>query len=129
MLRGRYHLWMDAIVAAELIAGCRSRTERRIVDGLTAPFARAERVRTATAAELDAAGRALSKLRERAVSLKNPAGALLDATIAVNASRAGALLVSENVRDFEKLATVVPLRFEPIASFAERLATPSSWNR
>lgn len=120
-LRGKYQLSMDALVAGELIAGCRSRKERNIVSALLTPFSRANRVRAATAADLADAGRALSKLRERGATLSNPAGTLIDATIAVGAVRMGALLVSENVRDFEKLATVLPLRWETRSALFSRL--------
>jgi predicted nucleic acid-binding protein len=121
LLRGKYQLWMDALVAAELLAGCRSRQERRVVEALLAPFARTTRVRAPTAAELAEAGRAISKLRERGLALRKPAGALIDAAIAVAAARDGALLVSENVSDFAKLSTVLPLRWETLASLSARL--------
>jgi predicted nucleic acid-binding protein len=120
-LRGKYQLWMDAHVSAELLAGCRSRTERRVVDSLIAPFARAGRLRGATSTEMADGGRALSKLRERGLELANPAGALIDAAIAVTASRMGALLVTENARDFQKLSRVLPLHWETLAEFSARL--------
>jgi predicted nucleic acid-binding protein len=122
-LRGKYQLWMDALVAAELLAGCRTKVERRVVDGLIAPFARAGRIRAASEPDLAAAGRALSKLRERGISLVHPAGALIDAAQAVTSVRAGALLVSENTRDFSKLMRVLPLRWETLATLTARTAS------
>lgn len=121
LLRGKYQLWMDALVQAELIAGCRSRQERRVVDALLAPFARTGRVRAPTAVELALSGHVISKLRERGLVLRKPAGALIDAAIAVSAARDGALLVSENGSDFEKLSKVVSLRWETTAALAARL--------
>ena len=59
-LRGRYQLWMDGIVAAELLAGCRSRIERRVVEGLVAPFRWSSRLRSANADDLVEAGLGLS---------------------------------------------------------------------
>lgn len=41
--------------------------------------------------------------------------------IAIGSVRAGALLVSENARDFEKLATVLPLRFVTVQRFSTML--------
>ena len=120
-LRGKYQLSMDALVAGELLAGCRSRRDRRIVDTLLAPFIRADRVRAATASDIADAGRALSKLRERGAGLAHPAGALIDSTIAVTSVRLGALLVSENARDFEKLATVLPLHWETLSDLSKRI--------
>lgn len=120
LLRGSYQLWMDALVAAELIAGCRSPKERRVVDSLIAPFTRADRVRAATSRDIADAGRALSKLRQRGVTLANPAGALIDAIIALSAARLGALFVTEDARDFEKLATALPLRWEALSALSAR---------
>ena len=122
LFRGKYQLSMDALVAGELIAGCRSRKERRVVDALLSPFLRADRVRAAAATDIADAGRALSRLRERGVVLSNPAGALIDATIAVTTLRRGALLVSENTRDFERLSEVLPLQWETLAALSARLA-------
>lgn len=119
-LRGTYQLWMEALVAGELIAGCRSAKERRIVDALLAPFDRAGRVRAATGRDIAEAGRALSTLRQRGVTLVNPAGALIDSIIALSAIRLGALLVTDNARDFAKLATARPLRWETLSALTAR---------
>ena len=122
-LRGRYQLWMSGVVGAELLAGGRSRTERRAVDRLLAPFRKAGRVLAADSEDLLASGRALSRLRERGVMLRQPGAALLDALIAVNAVRVGALLVSANSDDFRKLSSVLPVRFEPWEEFRSRATT------
>ena len=118
-IRGRHQLWMDAFVAAELFAGCRSRSERKQVSILVAPFARAARLRAATANDMIGAGRALSMLRQRGIQLANPAGALIDAGIAIGAVRLGALLVTDNVRDFRKLSAVLPLSWTTRAEFLD----------
>jgi predicted nucleic acid-binding protein len=119
-IRTRYQHWMHALVAGELLAGCRSSADRSEVDDTISPFSRVGRVVTASAAEIVHGGRTLSRLRERGISLANPAGALLDATIAVTTARLGALLVTENARDFEKLAKLMPLRWETLSEFAAR---------
>jgi predicted nucleic acid-binding protein len=118
-IRKHYQLWMDALVAAELIAGCRSRIERRIVDVLIEPFAQTGRLRAAHTREITDAGVALARLRERGEELAN--GALVDAITAVAAAREGAVLVSDNARDFGRLARVLPLRWETLAAFTARL--------
>ena len=120
-LRGSYQLWMDGIVAAELLAGCRSRIERRVVQGLIAPFRKAGRLRVASAEDVLDAGVGLSRLREKGLTLKNAGAALLDAQIAVSAARLGALLVSANVGDYEMLATVVPVSFRGFTAFEAAL--------
>lgn len=120
-IRGDNQLWMDALVAGELLAGCRSRIERRVVDILIEPFASTGRLRAASAREIADAGVALAKLRERGEELAGGTGALVDAVTAVAATREGALLVSENVHDFGRLARVLPLRWETLAAFTSRL--------
>ena len=54
----------------------------------------------------------------------NPAGALIDATIAVTTLRLGALLLSQNARDFENLAKVLPFRWETLLAFSARITGP-----
>ena len=120
----RHQLWMHALVAGELLAGCRSRAERGYVDTLIAPFVRANRLPAPHAMEIADAGRALSLLRAQGVSLSH--AALIDATIAVGATRLGALLVTENARDFEKLSKLLPLQWERLSGLPERLARTSA---
>lgn len=120
-LRGRFVLRLDAIVAAELRAGCRSRGERRVVNELCAPHERAGRLLCPERGDFERAALALSRLRESARPIAGAKGALLDGLIASVASREGALLVSANVRDFSALATVIPVSIEKFETFRERL--------
>lgn len=120
-LRGKFSLWFDAVSAAELRAGCRSKLERSGVDRLLSPFEKADRLAVPEAADYVRAATALSRLREGGKTLKQPGGALLDALIAAVASRSGALLVTLNVDDFRMLADVLPLRVERLTDFATRL--------
>ena len=121
-IRGRFLLWCDSVVTAELTAGCRSKRERRTVARLFAPFVGAERVVSPSQQDFERAGLALSRLREKGRTLSNPGGALLDALIACCAIRVGALLVTVNWRDFESLRTELPLRIESLAPFELRLS-------
>lgn len=121
-IRARYELWMDGLVAAELLAGCRTRIERRVVETLLRPFERTGRLRAPTPPVLLDAGRGLSKLREEGRSLKKPEGALLDAQIAMGCARSGSLLVTNNSSDLAMLAGVMPLRFRSFAEFVDGLA-------
>lgn len=123
-VRGRYFLWLDSVAAAELIAGCSTRRERRLISGLIAPFERAGRVVTPSPRDFVRAGEALSKLRGAGLTLKNPGGALLDALQVANAVRIGALLVTENVSDFEKLSRFLPASITSFKEFSRRLGGP-----
>ncbi len=122
IVRGHFQIWMDAVVAAELLAGCRSRIERGVVEKLISPIRKSGRLRVALDEDLALAGTSISRLRERGLTLKNPGAALLDAIVAVGTIRLGALLVSENRSDFEKLALVMPLQTETLAKFSDRIS-------
>lgn len=120
-LRGRFTLWMDSIVAAELLAGCRGKLERRTVERLLAPFERSGRVATPLHGDFLRGADALSALRARGKTLASPGGALLDAVIMAVARRIGAVVVSANERDFALLAGRIPVVFHPFREFATRV--------
>ncbi|MEZ0314912.1 MAG: type II toxin-antitoxin system VapC family toxin [Myxococcota bacterium] len=123
-LRGKYQLWCDSVVAAELTAGCRSKSERRTVSAMLAPFTRAGRLASPLATDFDRAARALSRLSERGRNLSSPTTALLDGLIATVGVRLGALVVTVNHRDFAKLAEELPLRMHAWDVFVQRLGAP-----
>ncbi|HEY1690858.1 MAG TPA: PIN domain-containing protein [Polyangiaceae bacterium] len=120
-LRGRFTLWLDSVVMAELSAGCRSKPERRIVERLVAPFERSGRIATPLHADFRKAAAALSALRSRGKTLASPGGALLDALIMAIAGRMGALVVSTNLRDFAALSPQIPATYHPFPVFLERV--------
>jgi predicted nucleic acid-binding protein len=120
-IRGKFFLWMDSVVAAELAAGCRNRTERRTIAGLLAAFERAGRMASPEHPDFLRAATAISRLREKGQALRSPGAALLDGLIAAVASRQGALLVTLDEADFRKLATHIPLRFESLDDFVKHL--------
>jgi predicted nucleic acid-binding protein len=119
--RGRFLLSMDVAVAAELRAGCRSKRERTIVARLLSPHERSGRLLAAVPSDFDRASSALSRLRERGQLPKGARSALLDALIAAIAVRHGALLVTLNLNDFEKLSSTMSLQVEGFDSFKSRL--------
>jgi predicted nucleic acid-binding protein len=119
-LRRGWLLFLDATTSAELVAGCRSKRERRFVDRLRAPFERAGRLIVPERAEFLRAASALSQLCERGKTLTNPGGALLDGLIATVAIKIGALVVTQNRRDFALLAEELPLLVEDFDTFVAR---------
>lgn len=123
-VRRRFSLRVDAVVASELRAGCRSKRERRVVQRLLAPFERAERIVIPGRADFERASRAISMLRERGRTLSKPGSALLDGLIGAVAVRLGALLVSRNLRDFMGLCSVLPLQVDSLEEFTTRIASP-----
>jgi predicted nucleic acid-binding protein len=120
-IRGRFVLTMDVVVAAELRAGCRSKRERTVVTRLLGPYERSGRLLSAGENDFERASTALSRLRERGRLPSGAKAALLDALIGAIATRHGALLVTIDIADFERLATVMPLRVEGFESFTQRL--------
>ena len=125
-VRGRFALAMDAVVAAELRAGCRSKRERTTVARLVRPYERAGRLLCPVQHDFERASLALSRLRERGKLLSGGKSALFDALIAAIAVRSGGLLVTLNVADFAALATVMPLRVEGFETFMRRLRDESA---
>ena len=124
-IRGRFLLCFDAVVAAELVAGCRSKQERRIVGRLCAPHQRSGRLLCPLSSDFERAAVALSRLRARGRPPSGSKSALLDALIAVVAARQGALLVTKNLADFTRLAEEIPVLVEGFETFAQRLLEPS----
>lgn len=117
-------LYLSAVVAAELRAGCgSSRDRRRLEEHILAPFARRGRILTPSVAAWDALGLTLSQLREAgALDLSSmPRGFVFDVLIAFSCREAGVVLVTRNTRDMERIRTV--FQFEFVSPFppAQRL--------
>jgi predicted nucleic acid-binding protein len=111
-------LYLSAVVAAELRAGCRSSRDLRRLEDLTlAPFVRRGRVLTPSWAAWDALGLTLFQLRE--AGTLDPAsvlrGFVFDVLIAFSCRAAGVVLVTRNARDMERIRTV--FQFEFVAPF------------
>jgi predicted nucleic acid-binding protein len=121
LVRGRFTLSMDVVVAGELRAGCASKRERTIVARLLRPYERSGRLQCPARGDFERASLAISRLRERGRLPSGKKSALLDALIAAMAVRDGALLVTDNVGDFSRLAEAMPLRTEGFGSFMKRL--------
>ena len=111
-------LYLSAVVAAELRAGCRSSRDRRqLEEHVLAPFVRRGRVLTPSGAAWDALGLTLSQLRaEGRLDLTNvPRGFVFDVLIAFSCREAGVVLVTRNARDMERIRSV--FQFEFVAPF------------
>lgn len=117
-------LYLSAVVAAELRAGCRSsRDLRQLEEHVLAPFVRRGRILTPSGAAWDALGRTLSQLRaEGSLDLASvPRGFVFDVLIAFSCREAGVVLVTRNARDMERIRSVFP--FEFVTPFP-----PSQWS-
>ncbi|HZF07274.1 MAG TPA: type II toxin-antitoxin system VapC family toxin [Thermoanaerobaculia bacterium] len=111
-------LYLSAVVASELRAGVRSSRDRRqLEERVLAPFFRRGRVLTPSAAAWDALGLTLSQLRaEGSLDLATvPRGFAFDVLIAFSCREAGAVLVTRNARDMERIRSV--FKFDFVAPF------------
>lgn len=105
-------LYLSAVVAAELRAGAgRSRgiLERTVLD----PYVRRGRVLSPSAASWEALGTTLGALADRdgLVLAQTPRSFIFDILIAHSCREAGAVLVSANTRDLERIARVFAFDF------------------
>jgi len=125
-IRGRCFLWFDSVAAAELLAGCRTRAERRLVSRLLSPFERAGRVLSPSHRDYRRAADAVSRLRVSGQTLRNPGAAMPDALQAADALRIGALLVTRNDSDFRKLARHLPVSVQSFDEFRRSVSRDST---
>jgi len=109
-------LALSAVVVHELLVGARTtRSERRLRQGLLAPFAARRRILTPSLATWDTAAavdRRLRRLRGYAASLRLRSF-FHDILLAVTCRQVGATLVTDNARDFALIRRVCEFRFVP----------------
>ena len=115
------HLYLSTVVAAELRAGIRTSRERTALEQtVLGPFVRRGRVITPSGAAWDALGLTLATLRS-ATGL-DPTFAkrsfAFDVLLAYSAREAGAVVVTTNGRDMERIRTV--FRFEFVPPYPDR---------
>ncbi|MBI4515967.1 MAG: PIN domain-containing protein [Deltaproteobacteria bacterium] len=107
--------YLSALVLMELRAGALVARDRRLVDRMTTPFARAGRILLPTARVYEDAGAVLARLHT--AYGYNPAGvaALVnDVLIALSARSIGAAVITQNGRDFRAIRRVRPFTLEVI---------------
>ena len=110
------HLYLSSVVAAELRAGIRTARDRtRLEQAVLGPFVRRGRLITPGVAAWDALGLTLATLRsstglEPALTRRSFA---FDVLLAYSAREAGAVVVTRNGRDMERIRTVFMFEFVP----------------
>jgi predicted nucleic acid-binding protein len=105
-------LYLSTVVAAELRAGAgrgRATLERVVLE----PYVRRGRVLVPSVHAWDALGNTLATLTEREglVLAQVPRGFVLDVFIAHSCREVGAVLVSSNTRDLERISRVFTFEF------------------
>jgi predicted nucleic acid-binding protein len=102
---------MSSVVAMELFAGCRTKAQQQELGSFLKPFEKAGRLVTPDHACFLEGGRVLAKLGEGGLSLVQRRQMVNDVMIAVSAARAGAIVVTANVRDFVLIGKYTPVRW------------------
>ena len=105
--------YLSAVVLMELRAGAFGATDRRLVRRLQAAFEKAGRLLVPTGAVFDEAGETLRRLQsERGYNLAASHSIVNDVLIALSARASGAIVVTQNGRDFRAIQAIRPFRLE-----------------
>ena len=105
-------IWLSSVVLEELYAGA-GPSGYRIIEKLERDFERARRVLVPNLNDWTDTGRILSRLAHRfGFELVGRGRLTNDALIATSAARAGIKLLTENQRDFARLAEFCALQWE-----------------
>lgn len=108
---------LASVVSAELRAGARDETGRKLVIELVGRFERLGRVVAPTARSWNDAGDVLARIARREPSLRSKIRGLWnDALIALSARQVGATLVTENLHDFRLLRRYIRFELEAAPS-------------
>ena len=103
--------YLSAIVILELSAGAFSVRDRRLIREIISPFGKAGRILLPTASVYEAAGDVLRRLQEfQEYSVSSAYGLVNDILIAVSARSIGAVVITQNERDFVAIQAVRPFK-------------------
>ncbi|MEQ1856196.1 MAG: type II toxin-antitoxin system VapC family toxin [Longimicrobiales bacterium] len=108
------HIFLHAVVAQELLAGASTAAWRREIErGIVGPFERRGRIVTPTFDAWKRAGAMVAKLIESRRFTRGgvPRSFLNDALVAMSCHEGGMTLVTTNIKDFESIAQVEPVRY------------------
>jgi predicted nucleic acid-binding protein len=107
--------YLSAVVLMELRAGAFAPSDRRLVRRIHAAFEKQGRVLVPTGAVFDEAGETLRRLQaERDYDLASSYSIVNDVLIALSARASGAVVVTQNERDFRAIQTIRPFRLEVV---------------
>ena len=109
--------YLSAVVLMELRAGAFSQRDRRFLRRLETAFERAGRVLTPSRAVFAQAGNALRRLQaDRGYNIGASHSIANDVLIALSARSIGALVVTQNERDYRAIQAVRPFRLVVVSS-------------
>ena len=103
---------LAAVVVQELVAGARGQAARTIERAIVEPFERRGRLVVPSYAAWKETGAVLSSLVSSGMRWPGVSRSFVnDILLAMSCREAGMVLVSENTRDFERIAQVRPFEF------------------
>lgn len=118
---------MSVVVLQELIAGAKDDSEVKALEGVYRSYAKEDRLLVPTAGDWIIAGKVINSLQRGRKSRKSgltPKMAAIekcriinDVLIARTAKREGVAVVTDNLRDFEKIKKFCNVRLIPAADF------------
>lgn len=106
--------YLSSVVLHELLAGAATAAKmKQIHEHMARPFGRSGRIVTPSHGAWEASGAALARLaREEGLEVRRvPKSFVHDLILAASCREAGVTLITENTRDFARIARVIPLRF------------------
>lgn len=104
-------VWLSAVVAQELRAGVRGHAATALEGAIIAPFERRGRLVTPTYSAWIDSGRVLAHLVGPSDWKTLPRSFVNDVLLALSCRESGVVLVTNNVRDFARIAAVRPFDF------------------
>jgi predicted nucleic acid-binding protein len=111
---------LGAVVLMELLAGAFSTRDRRLIQDIALPFAKANRIVAPTISLYEEAGDVLRRLQHvHGYSMPSAYGLVNDVLIALSARLIGASVVTQNETDFVAIQSVRPFKLV-VASLTSR---------
>jgi predicted nucleic acid-binding protein len=109
--------YLSAVVLMELRAGAFSRSDRRLVERVEAAFEKAGRIVAPSRAVFAEAGEALRRLQvERGYHIDRSHSIVDDVLIALSARSIGAIVITQNERDFRAIQAVRTFQLEVVST-------------
>lgn len=100
---------LSAVVLLELEAGAFSKRDQRLVAKLARGFEMVGRIIVPTASDYQEGGRLLRRLQEeKGYDLSKAYSLVNDVLIALSARRIGAIVITQNAKDFEAIRELCP---------------------
>jgi predicted nucleic acid-binding protein len=107
--------YLSAVVLMELRAGAFAAADQRLLRRVFSAFRKAGRLLVPSAATFEEAGETLRRLQsERGYNLAASHSIVNDVLIALSARAAGAVVVTQNERDFRAIQAIRPFRLEVV---------------